>query len=63
MTAAARTPVDPTRTPLQVRCDICQHRWVAAYMPLPLVDCAALLQSLRCPMCAAPSTQIFAVLS
>ncbi|MDP2322511.1 MAG: hypothetical protein Q8N51_00585 [Gammaproteobacteria bacterium] len=47
------------RTPLRVRCHLCSHSWIAAYVPMELVLFVKLVKGLRCPMCAADSKSIF----
>ena len=48
-----------TKTPFIVHCGECKHEWTAFYSPMPLSDAAAIIGSLRCPMCAADTWNIF----
>jgi DNA-directed RNA polymerase subunit RPC12/RpoP len=49
---------DPTTT-FRVRCDECQHRWIAAYVPMLLDRFVRVLKGLRCPKCGGASRKIF----
>ena len=41
------------RTPQYVRCDLCSHTWVIAWLPMVRAgDLAKVLQCTACPMCA-----------
>jgi hypothetical protein len=40
-----------TKTPLKVLCKSCDHHWTAAYLPMPMDKCAALLKGACCPVC------------
>lgn len=39
------------------RCGDCHHRWIVAYLPMPLREFAALARAARCPKCA--SAKVF----
>ena len=47
------------RNPMNVRCGVCDHVWVAAYMPMDVSDLVKITKNLRCPMCAAPAKEIY----
>lgn len=47
------------RTPFNVRCQPCGHVWTAAWLPMPLRDCASMLMGIRCPNCAGGAGSIF----
>lgn len=51
-TAAVTTPRKVTGE-LRARCSVltCQHKWVVAYLPMPLNTVAALAKRAACPMC------------
>lgn len=46
------------RTPQHVQCLECQHRWVAAYLPMEVGAFARLVKGMCCPMCAATSDKV-----
>jgi hypothetical protein len=50
---------DEQKQPLLVRCGTCNHVWAAAWLPMPLGDAGRLLKRIACPMCAAPSRDIY----
>jgi hypothetical protein len=57
-----RYPSDdpPTdRQPLTVRCGACDHRWVAAYLPMEMATVARVLKCMCCPSCGESSRRIF----
>lgn len=45
----------PTRTPQDVTCTQCKHRWTVAYLPMAAATFARVLRSAHCPMCGATS--------
>lgn len=47
------------KQPVNVRCNECAHEWVAAYLPMPIMNFARIALALCCPMCAAKNTSIF----
>ena len=49
----------PARNPLEVQCGECAHRWVAAWLPMPIEKVAAICKGLRCPSCSAPATKVY----
>ena len=49
-------------TPIQamtVSCEPCGHRWVAAYLPMPVDTWVKILRAARCPMCGNGPEKIF----
>lgn len=44
---------------LRVHCGECQHRWVAAYLPMEMSKMGRLLKGLRCPKCVGDPKKIF----
>ena len=47
------------KEPFNVKCQTCDHAWVAAYLPMNLTAIAKVLKGLRCPMCSQDSMKIF----
>lgn len=48
-----------TREPFLVRCEVCDHVWVAAWLPLRLDAMGKLLKGLCCPDCGQDASRIF----
>lgn len=57
MTTAVVSPAE--RQPVWARCEACDHRWVAVYVPMELSRFASVLKAMRCPMCASTSKRHF----
>lgn len=51
-------PTEP-RQPVSVRCEVCEHKWVAAYLPLEISKYVRIMRGMRCPMCAANAKHIY----
>lgn len=49
-TKKAITPPDITPH-VGGRCGDCHHRWIVAYLPMPIHKFAALASAARCPKC------------
>ena len=47
--------------PMMVSCNKCNHRWVGMWLPMQMSKAVAILQSIRCPKCAATSEHVVAV--
>lgn len=39
--------------PFWARCRACDHRWIAAYVPMNITTFAKLVKTARCPKCGA----------
>ena len=48
-----------TKIPFIVHCGDCNYEWPAFWSPMPFSDAAEIVESLRCPMCAADGMRIF----
>lgn len=35
--------------PMAVQCSLCEHQWVALYLPMPLDQAADMMKAARCP--------------
>lgn len=46
------------RTPQHVQCLTCEHRWIAAHLPMEAGAFARLLKGLCCPMCGATTDDL-----
>lgn len=41
--------------PMTVKCGLCDHQWVALYLPMPIDQAADMMKAARCPKgCNAP---------
>ena len=56
-----RKPMMDEREPMSVACTRCSHHWIGFWLPMQMSKVVAILQSIRCPKCAATSEQIVAV--
>jgi hypothetical protein len=39
------------KRPFWAECTSCDHRWAVAYLPMPIMVCADLMQRAMCPKC------------
>lgn len=50
--------MNSAKRPVEVQCKQCGYKWIGVFLPLPIEDAIRVLQSLCCPMCAAPADRI-----
>lgn len=50
------------KRPFRAECKSCEHRWIFAWLPMPLMTAAKLMKGLRCPYCGSDSEGIVALL-
>lgn len=43
---------------IHVRCEDCDHSWVAAYLPMAMAKVAKLMGGIACPKCGAGTKRI-----
>lgn len=43
---------EPSVVMAQCSDEACQHRWIVAYLPMPLEKAARLMKNAACPKCA-----------
>jgi hypothetical protein len=43
-----------------VQCELCGHRWIGFYLPMPINVAAKVIKKITCPMCGAGSKSIIA---
>ena len=46
------------KQPCHAKCKSCDHRWIFAWLPMPLQTAAKLMKGLRCPYCGEASKGI-----
>lgn len=53
-------PVPEGRTPMVALCGAsdCDHVWIALWLPMEMLMAAAVMKSLRCPLCGNPSPRL-----
>lgn len=53
-------PVPEGRTPMVALCGAsdCDHVWIALWLPMEMLMAAAVMKSLRCPLCGNPAPKL-----